>query len=248
MQISMHAVRNYNDIHSCLNVLSFLLKMEVSISAVKNSTSRLVNLIDLQILRSELQGRPVLSPFLQGIKTSSSNGSARELLEFICNSGQRQAVNALVGALKAEQTHPGHKEAYQLLVQVASEANTMNTTCTFCSDVLQSCICEIEKLDFSILMPLLLQRGLITQDIFTSMQATYVTPTQNAQSIIKAIVPLGVKGIVNFIAVLQTVPSKSNEELVEVLKTKSRLQLLINYWCYYFLSLQLVKLSATRNR
>ncbi len=209
--------------------------MVESISSLKGNCSRLVNLIDLQTLIPELQRRPVLIPFLQNIKTgtSSNTDDVGRLLDFICDSGQSQAVSALIGALKAETTHPGHEEAYKLLLsQTTTDSDTQSISSrgssSLCSDVLWKCIVEIEKnLDFASLIPLLLQRGLITQNTFTSMQAAYITRSENAQSIVKAIIPLGVQGVIDFISVLQTIPSESHELLIDTLKTKSQLKYLI---------------------
>ena len=198
----------------------------VSVGAIESNRERLLNLIDLKALKPELQGRPVLAPFLKSTWTSASSTEREEvnrLVVFVTSSGHLQAVNALTGALQAEKTHPGHEEAFKLLVEssmaLASSADAISGDV---SEVLKECIPSIEeKLDFNALSPIFLQRGIITQDVFMSWQGTYISPSEKAESLVKSFESLGIKGLVDFSISLQAVPNDQHQSVVAEIAEKS---------------------------
>ena len=197
--------------------------MEFGVDAVERCKERLINLIDLQSLKPTLEGRPVLSPFLQTIKTSSTRGGekgdVRKLLDFVCDSGHIQAVSALTSALKAETTHPGHAEAYEILLQAAAEPTVPSALSEYVASTFHKCLpLIIEKLDFNAVIPLLLHRGLITQDAYSSIQAPYVSTTEKAEALLNSFAKAGIKGVVDFISALQATPSKEHETIAEHIK------------------------------
>ena len=220
---------------------------------IEANRERLLNLIDLGSLKPALSGRTVLSPFLQSVQTSyTSKADTAKLLDFVCSHGV-QAVDALTGALKTEQTHPGHKEALKIILQSSVTDETTEELSAIADDdpltevaatALQDCSAVIEdKMDFNALMPLFLQKGLIGRDTFFTLQGPYVPTSQKWQELITPLAKRGLQGINELMDMLQKIPSESHTVIVKELKSKSNHNqqynshvLFSNHWTVTYLS------------
>ncbi len=199
-------------------------------SAVEGNRERLLNLIDLNSLKPSLSGRTVLSPFLQSVQTSHTpKADTAKLLDFVCSHGV-QAVDALTGALKTEQTHPGHKEALKIILQSSSADETAEEELSSASTIadieaiataLKECSAVIEdNMNFNALMPLFLQKGLINRDTFLSLQGPYISSTEKWQQLIALLAKRGLEGIDELVDMLQTISSESHAVIIKELKSK----------------------------
>ena len=176
----------------------------ISLEVLKKHSSTLLNHIDLRILGPELQGRPVLSPFLKSRESSIADSETiQELLEFVFKSGQ-QAVDALIGALRAEKTHPGHAKVIELLEQPLSLSSPVSSEQLI--KVLYECKPEIEaNLDVisSHLLPTLLQNHMISNRTFQTLQSQYLQQNKRIEKLLEDVISSGVEGIITFIITLQ---------------------------------------------
>lgn len=177
----------------------------ISLEVLKKHSSTLQNHIDLRILGPELQGRPVLSPFLKSRESSIVDSETiQELLEFVFKSGQ-QAVDALIGALRAEKTHPGHAKVIELLEQPLSITSSPVSSEELIK-VLYECKPEIEaNLDVisSNLLPTLLQNHMISNRTFQNLQSQYLQQNKRIEKLLEDVISSGVEGIITFIITLQ---------------------------------------------
>ena len=177
----------------------------ISLEVLKKHSSTLQNHIDLRILGPELQGRPVLSPFLKSRESSiAESETIQELLEFVLKSGQ-QAVDALIGALRAEKTHPGHAKVIELLEQPLSFSSSPVSSEQLIK-VLYECKPEIEaNLDVisSNLLPTLLQNHMISNRTFQNLQSQYLPQNKRIEKLLEDVISSGVEGIIKFIITLQ---------------------------------------------
>lgn len=239
----MYTCMPCND-HQLIKILRFLQIMSTAasrsssgvVASIESNRERLLNLIDLQVLKPELSGRPVLQPFLHTIKaTSGSNEKdVEKLLQFICDPGQPQAAgDALIEALEAEEDHPGHQDAFKIIKESMNKSATSETDFNYeknMTDVLMDCMTDFEqKLDFNSLMPQFLQRGLLTMDQFTSLLQSFVSPKEKASSLIKITSTRGVKGITDLISALENTSNESHTSVAIQIKDKGTILCLISH-------------------
>lgn len=103
------------------------------VASIKTNREQLLNLINLKILQPELEGRPLLQPFLltNGAASEGTNDVQR-LLQYVWD--HQPAGEALLEALRAEDTHPGHQEAYRVIKE-SMETNTLTNSTTSSEDI-----------------------------------------------------------------------------------------------------------------